>query len=514
MNLMATYQSFPAAPPAVIAGALRFGNNQVLVSETQPGATPGQFLVATSASTLGWTTISSTTYADGLNTSTPAQPVQTASTTPLAGQYLRAFLPTNAIWDWGEVYGVKIGTVALTSQTATCADDNSTSVGKSASSANGCAFGKSAVVTTSGVAVGWGASTTAGISIGNGTSSTTGSIVMGAGCTSSGLGSVVIGYLAAYSTCPTCVVIGSVAIAEGSAVDSIAIGSGALTTGAQAVSIGRSATTSGTNGIAIGNSVSATGTNAIVIGINAGNGTNGAGALVIGQSNITSSGAAGAQNGTMIGYQNAISTTAAGNANRLVIVGANNTWNCNGSGSVTKGICVGNDNTMTNSAGTTGVNNIILGNDNTVTTGVNQSVTIGGNLTNSTAASFLYGTNGNPLRYQTNNGIDCSKVVVTTSSGGAAGAAGILGGIYQTTQTGTVNLTLPTGTNLDANADITNNLWVGMCFRWMLVHSTTGTITILGNTGHTYVGPATIGANASMSMMTIRTGVNTWTTYG
>ena len=503
MNLMATYQSFPAAPPAVIAGALRFGNNQVLVSETQPGATPGQFLVATSASTLGWTTISSTTYADGLNTSTPAQPVQTASTTPLAGQYLKAFLPTNAIWDWAYMNGVKIHNDTLVDRsTVVTADSVSVAIG-TAQAIWGVAIGYNATITTQGVAIGIATTAANSVSVGNACISASEGVAIGNTCEAAAYG-VAVGVA---TTVTSGVRIGWL----GSATTGVAIGYNAVAT--TGVSVG-TLTTSGTGGICIGTSISATGTNAIVIGINAGNGTNGAGALVIGQSNITSSGAAGAQNGTMIGYQNAISTTAAGNANRLVIVGANNTWNCNGSGNVTKGICVGNDNTMTNSAGTTGVNNIILGNDNTVTTGVNQSVTIGGNLTNSTAASFLYGTNGNPLRHQTNNGIDCSKVVVTTSSGGAAGAAGILGGIYETTQTGTVNLTLPTGTNLDANADITNNLWVGMCFRWKLVHSTTGTITILGNTGHTYVGPATIGANASMSMMTIRTGVNTWTTYG
>lgn len=129
------------------------------------------------------------------------------------------------------------------------------------------------------------------ICIGNGAgTNATGSVVIGNGCTSSGAASIVVGEQNSYSTRPTCVVIGSAAIAEGSGSSSICIGTNAYSNAGTAISIGYTALTSATNGIAIGNgaAVGASSSGSIGIGnsaviplavanaIQLGTGTNGA----------------------------------------------------------------------------------------------------------------------------------------------------------------------------------------------------------------------------------------------
>ena len=580
MNLMATYQSFPAAPPAVIAGALRFGNNQVLVSETQPGATPGQFLVATSASTLGWTTISSTTYADGLNTSTPAQPIQTASTTPLAGQYLRAFLPTNAIWDWGEVYGVKIGTVALSSQTAACLDDNSTSIGNSSSAQGGCAFGKSAVVTTSGVAVGISAATTGGVSVGNSASGTSGIILGNTTTTTTGISignsitgntNLIIGHSAA-ATVANGTVVGMSATTtsgvrvgyQGSSTTGVSVGTSATaTTGATVgtsavsttgVSVGSSAssgagisigtsssattgvtvgtTATSTTGIAIG--TSATSTAGIAIGVSA-TASGGANASLVvignsssandrdcvvlgGSSSITRTGGIGnIYESTLIGCNNTLLTTNLfGGGVRVTMIGSTNAISTTGNGSISDNIMVGNNNTLTTGANNADTN-IVIGTSNTVTGGTRLCTIIGSGLTNANNSSILMGVNGAPLNYRHTSGANFDHMVITANGTGTTLTAGaIMGRIVTTTLTGPANLELPTGTSMDSSTAITGSLWVGMCIVWRLQHITnSGVITVIdAASGHTYEGGTLAASPASRVMYSIRTGVNTWTTYG
>lgn len=574
---MATYQSFPGVVPGTIASGLKFGNNQLLFSETQPGASPGQFLIATSANTLGWTSISSTTYADGLNT--PGVPVQTASTTPLAGQYLRAFLPTNAIWDWGEVYGVKIGTVALTSQTAACLDDNSTAVGKSSSAQGGCAFGNSAVVTTSGIALGISAATTGGVSLGNSASGTSGVIVGNTTTTTTGISigntitgntNLIIGHSAA-ATVANGTVVGMSATTtsgvrvgyQGSSTTGVSVGTSATaTTGATVgtlavsttgVSVGSSAnsgagisigtSSSATTGVTVG--TTATSTTGVAIGTGAVTGagiaigtsavantsadpsvtignsssTTGSFTTVIGPNNVISrpDPIGSVEQSTLVGYNNSLSiANLIGGAAKIVILGANNSISSSGNGQTAGTIMIGSGNTL--STGTNNADlNIVLGTNNTVTGGTRLCTIIGSGLTNANNSSILMGVNGAPLSYRHTSGANFFHTVTTANGTATSLTAGaIMGGMVTTSLTGPANLQLPTGTSMDSSTSITGSLWTGMAMIWRLQHITnSGVITITdAASGHTYEGPTLAAAPNRLTMLSIRTGVNTWITYG
>lgn len=498
---MATYQSFPGAPPGVVAGGLKFGNNQVLVSETQPGATAGQFLVATSATTLGFVTVSPAVYVDGLNTSTPGSPVTTNSSTPLMNQYLRTkFSTTNAIWDYAYQPGVRVFNDTLINSDLTIGDADSIVIGIGNVGA-GISIGKNNFVTGFGIVLGNGTTTTQGIAIGSGASSLNEGVAVGYSSTCTSTGVVVGGAASATSG----VRVGFL----GSVTTGVAIGN--TTTATDGVSIGTNVT-SGASGTCIGTNILATGLNSVVIGLT----SNDAGVqdvTLVGQNTITKGGAGSSTGSAMFGFQNTLTTTTGGNATRCLIVGSQNSWTTTAGGNISRNSVFGNNNTMTTGA-SNATNNLILGNDHTVNGGVTNSTTLGSGMTNARDSSIVAGAAGAPYFLYTPNGIKCFHTVVHGgSSGSIVTVPAALAGHYIATQAGAANLTLPTGTALDTNTDIANNLWVGMSFRWKLVHTNTGILTILGTTGHTYTGP-NLDANSALDILTVRTGVNTWVSYG
>lgn len=89
--------------------------------------------------------------------------------------------------------------------------------------------------------------------------------------------------------------------------------------------------------------------------------------------------------------------------------------------------------------------------------------------------------------------------------------AQILTLVIESTPTANITFTLPTGTNTDAG--VMSTLETFASFTWSIVNISTGfTITMAGNTGNTYVGNTTIGANTSASFRTQKTATNTFRT--
>lgn len=499
---MATYKSYPGASPGEVAAGLRFGD-QDLISSTQPGPGVGQFLIATSPTTLGWTSLVTAAYADGLNTTTV--PIATNSTTPLAGQYLRAQFPTNAIWDYAYMNGVKVFDDTLTDRTTvTTSDSDSIALG-AASAIQGVAIGRNATVTVRGVAIGKNTTADNAIVIGNQSSANTG-VTIG-NQSSSGTVGVAIG--------PSVTTTGGIGIG-GSAVSTTGIAIGNAASTSTGISVGNSVT-SLASCVAIGTSVVAQNTSVVVIGINCTTGVQGGGVVVIGHDLSTTTNPTGQWHDSInIGNNNTVSLTNGSASTRMMILGTQNAISSTSGGDLTKWVCVGHGNTQT-TATNNADNNLVFGNDNVVNGGTRFCVVIGHGLTTGTIGSVFIGANSSPLNYMHTSGACFNHKVVTANANATSlTTGGIIGGIVTTTLTGPANLQLPTGTAMDSDSNITNNLWVGMCVVWKLEHITNaGVITITNAaSGHTYVGPTLAASPDSRTLFTIRTGVNTWVTYG
>lgn len=91
--------------------------------------------------------------------------------------------------------------------------------------------------------------------------------------------------------------------------------------------------------------------------------------------------------------------------------------------------------------------------------------------------------------------------------------AQLLGGLIFTTSAVAVSLTLPTGTLTDAG--VVANLANDRKFEWGIINlgSAAGAITILTDTGHTFIGNATIAIGTSAQFWTRKTAANTFVTY-
>jgi hypothetical protein len=91
--------------------------------------------------------------------------------------------------------------------------------------------------------------------------------------------------------------------------------------------------------------------------------------------------------------------------------------------------------------------------------------------------------------------------------------ANLLTGIITTTSASAVALTLPTGTLTDAGviASLAND----RAFPWSLINlgSASGAVTMTADTGHTYVGNATVAISTSARFSTRKTAANTYVTY-
>lgn len=108
------------------------------------------------------------------------------------------------------------------------------------------------------------------------------------------------------------------------------------------------------------------------------------------------------------------------------------------------------------------------------------------------------------------NRIDKQAAPTAVNTTSTLGTAALLGRLLTTAPAGAVNLTLPTGTLMDAALGISTDQAV----EWAVVNTNgTNTSTILAGTGHTVVGNMAVGPNVSAMFRTRKTAANTFITY-
>jgi hypothetical protein len=93
-----------------------------------------------------------------------------------------------------------------------------------------------------------------------------------------------------------------------------------------------------------------------------------------------------------------------------------------------------------------------------------------------------------------------------------ATASSLLDGLRTGTPTANINLTLPTGTDMDAAFQ---ELQTNQSFEWSVINlaAATHVITVVANTAHTVVGNMGVNANSSGRFITRKTAANTFITY-
>lgn len=92
--------------------------------------------------------------------------------------------------------------------------------------------------------------------------------------------------------------------------------------------------------------------------------------------------------------------------------------------------------------------------------------------------------------------------------------AELLTGIITVTSATAVTATLPTGALTDAGLS-GGYLEVGQSFDWNIINlgSSSGAVTMAGDTGHTYVGSTTVAISTSATFRTRKTADDTFVTY-
>jgi hypothetical protein len=125
---------------------------------------------------------------------------------------------------------------------------------------------------------------------------------------------------------------------------------------------------------------------------------------------------------------------------------------------------------------------------------------------NSTAPNYFAGD------VRTNTVFTARAAPVNSNVTATATAASLLDGLRTGTPGANINLTLPTGTNMDAAfQDLQNN----QSFEWSLINLAAAThiITVVANTAHTVVGNMGVAAASSGRFLTRKTTDNTFITY-
>jgi len=113
---------------------------------------------------------------------------------------------------------------------------------------------------------------------------------------------------------------------------------------------------------------------------------------------------------------------------------------------------------------------------------------------------------------RSNSVLTQSTSPTNSNTSATATASSLLGGIRTSTPTANINLTLPTGTNMDAAF---NALETNQTIEWSVINlaAATHVITVVANTAHTVVGNMAVAANSSARFMTRKTAANTFITY-
>jgi len=88
--------------------------------------------------------------------------------------------------------------------------------------------------------------------------------------------------------------------------------------------------------------------------------------------------------------------------------------------------------------------------------------------------------------------------------------ANLQAGIITTTTAAAVDLTLPTGTNVEGGFAVNSN---GLTMQWSVINTGSNSATVLAATDHTLVGSGVVAAGSSGRFATRRTAANTYVTY-
>jgi len=133
------------------------------------------------------------------------------------------------------------------------------------------------------------------------------------------------------------------------------------------------------------------------------------------------------------------------------------------------------------------------------------------------AGRWNFYANGSAPNYfagdvRTNTVVTQATSPTNSNTTATATAASLLSGIRTGTPTANINMTLPTGTNMDAAL---TSLETNQAFEWSYINlaAATHVVTILGNTDHTLVGTMTVQPATSARFATRKTGANTFVTY-
>lgn len=113
---------------------------------------------------------------------------------------------------------------------------------------------------------------------------------------------------------------------------------------------------------------------------------------------------------------------------------------------------------------------------------------------------------------RTNTVVTQATSPTNSNTSATATASSLLGGIRTGTPTANINLTLPTGANMDAAF---TSLQTNQAFEWSYINlaAATHVVTILGNTAHTLVGAMTVQPATSARFKTRKTAADTFVTY-
>ncbi len=327
-----------------------------------------------------------------------------------------------------------------------------------------------------------------------------GCVAIGSGITASGVNSTAIG-LSAAATDDDAIAIGDSAQANGygcialgvgataSTDFDIAIGNFVTANGGVSTAIGLSATASGNVSIALGSGAAASGTRSVGIGSNSA----AAGAFTV---------AAGETAHATQDYDCAIGAYATANAGFAFAMGVG--ASATGAASFAMG----------NNAQCTNAQCFAVG-QGTITSGYRSVAIASGGFTNSVAETMVFVSSAaeqfRMLAPATGNH---SFLLVASTQNGASPqtltAAQALGGYQRVTTTGAFTLNFDTGANLDANAQLAGNLYVGLSFRCTVVGEATTVLTLAGATGSTLRGIAAVAAGAAVDLLFFRTGANAW----
>lgn len=548
---MATYVTWPPSGGGGPATELDTTGAAVNVGNSGPPVV-GQILVATNATNATWQypEIFGLKFGDVL-TSQNITNTQAGSLALGAGVVTMAAQNSTAIGYGAGVAGTGQGSVVV-GYTSYSEGSNAIVIGRStyASSAatDGISIGRfAAVADADAIAIGRNSVSNfvEGIAIGRASiAGGTHAVAIGYSANGGGIDGVAIGDLAVSTTYAVSVgansqVNQSLGVAIGnlskcrSSSGGIAIGSNAQHIVGSA-SVGRAIVIGADSSITVGNV--GTCNNSLILGVQTtasvtdGNMNS---AVIIGPSTtVTGSGTGSANNATIVGHSNTFTrvdgaadncqifgqgntlTTTSGAVSRTTMVGRGNTFN-NTTAAATNNEIYGSENTINGGC----VQNLVLGRSNTVSASVSYSTTIGSGLTNGTSESILMGTNSNTLMTilpaATGNFTHLRLGVVFATTTVTLTASDILGGLVTSTSAGTATFTLPTAADMNAHVSITQNLYTGLCFFWVLYrNNASNNVTVVTNTDHTVAGTgAAIQPLIARIFLTRRGGSGSWVTY-